>query len=304
MQKSDLTRTILSFGLAWALVLSYICSASAEVIYLKNGDRVTGKIVEEKDNNLKVQSILFGEIVLPRENIDRVDQELSLQKKEEPSHNSWKGSFSVSYATVSGNSHSRNAMVGFNAHRKSGHSEWDTQNEWAYGSDNRKMVTQKFYSKTKNDLSFELAPKWFWTRAVEASHDRFNNVDVRTVPSSGLGYRFWDDERKVASMDLSLGYEYTDYREGAKNDGVWVLVPHAYFSKRLMGGLKVAQDITFYPSLEETDHYRLRSVSSLSCPINNVLSWKLSLTDEFNSSPKGEAKKNDSTLLASLEYAF
>lgn len=298
--------TFRQFGLIIIMFFCGVCEVAAESLYLKNGDRVTGQIIEESEDQLKVKTDIFGEVVLLRDMIDHVDKGTvpsAVETKPVPPK-VLENTLSVSYAATRGNSDSKDAAVSLNTRHKKGRNEWAIQSTWEYGSDNKKMTTQKFFNKAQSDYFLGETSKWFWTRAVESSHDRFNNIHFRIVPSSGVGYRFWDNEDSRVLADTALGYEYTDYREGAKSEGSFVIVPHVYLSKALFWRAVFAQDLTFYPSLENADDYRLRSVSSLTCPINDVLSWKLSFTDEFSSMPKGSAKKNDSTLMASLAYMF
>ncbi|MFH0754357.1 MAG: DUF481 domain-containing protein [Candidatus Omnitrophota bacterium] len=292
-------------GLWMLFFFCWTYQVNADCIYFKNGDRVTGKVLEQNQELFKVKTELFGEVVLSRDKIDHVDQsEGSLPVVVKPgAAKILENSLALSYAVTKGNTYSRNAAVSLNTMYKNGRNVWATESLWQYGSDNRKMTTQKLFSKAHSDYFLGETSKWFWTRAVELSHDRFNNIDVRLIPSTGIGYRFWDIKDSKALVDTALGYEYVDYRDGSKSEGALVIVPHVFLSRKLFWKALFAQDLSFYPSLEGSA-YRLRSVSSLMYPVNDVLSWKLSLTDDFNSRPVGNAKKNDSTLMSSLNYAF
>ncbi len=50
----------------------------ADVIVMKNGDRVTGSIVKKDGNNVTMKSKLFGDITLPWDQIDSVQTDLPL----------------------------------------------------------------------------------------------------------------------------------------------------------------------------------------------------------------------------------
>jgi putative salt-induced outer membrane protein YdiY len=97
---------------------------------------------------------------------------------------------------------------------------------------------------------------------------------------------------------------HTNYNGAAKTANEAVLVPRAFFDRRLFGGSRLTEDITLYPSLKSTGDYRLHSETVLSNPINEQLSLKFSLVKDYNSEPPAGKKKSDSQILSSLNYSF
>jgi tetratricopeptide (TPR) repeat protein len=67
-------RLYLTFLLLTAVFL-LASSASAEVIRFKDGDEVTGKIIEETDKLVKVKT-RYGELIIPREDIESIKKHL------------------------------------------------------------------------------------------------------------------------------------------------------------------------------------------------------------------------------------
>ncbi len=61
-----------------SLLLLLACTASADQITLKNGDRVTGAIVKKDGNNLTVKSALMGVITLPWDQITEIKTDAPL----------------------------------------------------------------------------------------------------------------------------------------------------------------------------------------------------------------------------------
>ena len=56
------------------------------------------------------------------------------------------------------------------------------------------------------------------------------------------------------------------------------------------------------PSLQSDGQYRLRAQTGLAVPLKERLSWKVMLEQEYNSCPKGTAKKTDYLWLSALAY--
>jgi hypothetical protein len=59
-------------------VVLFALMVRADVIVMKNGDRVTGDIVKKDGNNVTMKSKLFGDITLPWDQIDSVQTDLPL----------------------------------------------------------------------------------------------------------------------------------------------------------------------------------------------------------------------------------
>ncbi|MBU0504007.1 MAG: DUF481 domain-containing protein, partial [Candidatus Omnitrophica bacterium] len=89
-----------------------------------------------------------------------------------------------------------------------------------------------------------------------------------------------------------------------KDSNEAVLIPRAFFEKKLFGKSRISQDIIFYPSLTESGEYRFYSETTFINPINEKLSLRFSFIDDYNSKSTKDTKKNDARLISSLSYSF
>ncbi len=328
----------------WFVLMFLVTGAAhASVVTLKNGDRVSGEVLEDTENAVKIKTELLGEITINKDLIAKtltaeevLAEEAAIKKtqedaiaaakneviaaqaaaapvpevpavKEEPAPKPvkyWDHKMGAGYSMTNGNTKTSAANITLNSHYKRDSNEWNIKSSLDYASSKGVMTVQKFYSKAQSDTRLG-GSKWYNSRSVELSHDKFATVDYRVLPAVGMGYWFWEGDDSKAEFDTALGYEYTNYNKtDVKASGNFALIPHLYFDKVLVGKAKFAQDLTFYPSLDSFADYRMRSESSIVNPLSDVLSWKVSYIDEYNSSPKGSSKKNDSTFMSSIEYAF
>lgn len=152
--------------------------------------------------------------------------------------------------------------------------------------------------------SFGKRKQWYHFFKFEGDQDKFINIDYRLVPSMGIGYWFSDTEELKMMAELAAGYELTHFSDQTKQTSEMVLVPRGFLETKLVGKMKFSEDITVYPSLDESNKYRLHSETSLINPINEKVDWKLSFIDDFNSSPTAGNKKNDYSLLTSVDIKF
>jgi len=287
------------------LSLSYSGFVYADEIYLKNGDRISGKIIEEQGDSVAIDTEAVGSITINKRFVDRivVSEEIKKASVREEKDKLWHRKISVGYNKSSGNTQNNQVSTHLYANRKTGHDEFTMKGEVYYSSTNKKMDSQKWYGMGRYAFSF-WDRKWYNFYKLETDHDRFANIDYRAIPSIGTGYWFSDEPDWKAMVELAIGFEHTNFRDAFKSSNEAVLVPRGFFKKKFIKGLSLLQDIFLYPSLEAHGKYRLHSETALINPINDHMSWKISFIDEFNSDPTGSAKKNDYRLISSLDYVF
>jgi len=297
-------------------VLCYLWATSAWAleIYLKNGDRISGVIIGEEGNSLRVQTLALGEIKLNKSFIDFLktypeqyappkiqQQNLSLA----PPAIEWKKDISLGYVQSGGNIKKQLGQFSGVINRKTPANEATVKMDDLYSSSHGKMDGRKFYGMLRYAYSFGNDLKWYHFYKLEGDQDYFSDIYYRVTPSTGVGYWFSDTKDLKAMAELGVGYQYTGYRiETTSNKGEAVLVPRFFIDKRLIANLHLSEDVTFYPSLENINDYRIRSETDLINQITTAWACKISYVDDFNSVPPLGFKKNDYTWVTSLEYHF
>ena len=209
----------------------------ADEIYLNNGDKVTGDIVEETYSHIIIETQAMGEVSVAKDFVDRTvtDGQLALeaeQKKQEATR--WKGTVSLGYSDTGGNTDKSQGSFDVNASRKTDSDEWTAKYSASIASSNNKTDARKFYGMGRYAYSFSEEMKWYHFYKLEGSQDRFANVDARVTPSSGLGYWFSDEEDYKAMAELALGFEHTSYVDGSSDDDEVILIPRGYLGRKCL----------------------------------------------------------------------
>jgi len=276
----------------------------AGTIYLKNGDRISGKVVRESRDNIAIESEAMGLISINRGFIKRViTDELTQESVVKEKGKLWKKELSVGYNKSSGNTKNSALSMRLYANRKTELDEFTLKADTFYSSTNRKMDAQKWYGSVRYAFSF-WGRKWYNFYKFESDHDRFANVDYRLVPSTGIGYWFSDREDWKAMAETGIGFEHTNFRNETKDNNEAILMPRVFFEKELFGASKLSQDTTLYSTFDDFGDYRLHSEAAFTNPISDNLSLRLSLIDDYNSNSAKETKKNDLRFTSSLVYSF
>ena len=215
----------------------------------------------------------------------------------------WERRISLGYNSSSGNSETAKITARLNVLRKSEAGEFTLKADYYYSSSDNTMDSEKWYGMGRYDLIFG-GGKWHNFYKIEADHDRFANVDYRIVPAVGIGYRFADEPDWKARIEGGFGWERTSYRDSSPNDEEVVFVPGALLERKFFENLTISEDLTLYPSLENSGEFRMHSDTSLTNPISDGISLSISVVNDYDSDPAGGKEKNDMRIISTLNVSF
>jgi len=291
--------------------------AHAEIIYLVNGDRVTGEVIHKNAKDLIVKTVGMGTIAIQKNFIeerlpDKKAKALEALKEEpkkmapkEGKPKLWGGKIRGTVDRTRGNTKSTALSGGFEIHRKvEKKNEFHLKGNAYYSSQDRKMNSQRYDAMIRYAHSFGQSKKWYNFYKTEGDHDRFANINVRITPSTGVGYWFSDKKEWKFMTELGLGVTFTDFGNDTDEEAELVLIPRAYAEKKLIGESKISQEAIFYPSLSDRGEYRLHLDTALTNPITDQLSLRVSWINDYNSDPGKDVKEHDMRLTTGLEYSF
>jgi len=302
-----MNQTFKRFLIINLLLIASFTAVYADEIYLKNGDKISGRITQDQQDNISIETEAMGLIEVKRDAIEHVikAEKVVEQDTKNPKDITWKREVALGYNYVTGNTRESQFSGSFLINRNNKHiDEWTAKGRVYYSSANRKTDAHKWYGMGRYAYSFGSMKRWYNFYRLEADHDRFADIDYRLVPAAGVGYWFYDLPKLKLLLEAAVGYEHTAYRSDIKDKGDWVFVPRAFFEKELFTNTKITQDITFYPAFEDFSDYRLHSETVLSIAMNHKLSLRLSLIDDYNSDPPIDTKDNDLRMISSLAYLF
>ena len=290
------------------LSLFFLNPVYGEEIYLKNGDRLTGKIIKEDKTSLSLQTESMGVVSVERKFVERLvrQKKAGVELREEgKTEGTWQRRISLGYNKSSGNTDVAQLSMSVLVNKKREHvDEWTLKGDLYYSSSNKQMDAQKWDALVRYAFSLGESKRWYDFYKVEAGHDSFSNIDYRLVPSIGIGYWFYDLPGMKGKAEIAGGVEHTDYKGGTADSDEAVLVPRFFFEKKLYGASRVSQDILLYPSVDGFTEYRLHSETVLKNPLNEKLSMDLSIIEDYDAEPSQAAKKSDLRIISSLTYSF
>jgi len=217
-------------------------SVSAEEIRLKNGDRISGKIIEETDRKVVIETQAMGQVSIEK---DFIEYEEIKQVNEAQGENmpQWQRKASFGYSQTSGNTEASQGSLEVSVNRKTGADEWSGLLKAYLSTSNEKMDAKKFYGMGRYAYSYGNDLKWYNFYKIEADQDRFANIDYRMIPSTGIGYWFSDQEDWKLMTEGAIGFQHTNYRDATESDNEAVIIPRGFLEIKLIGSMKLSLSV-------------------------------------------------------------
>jgi len=152
---------------------------------------------------------------------------------------------------------------------------------------------------------YDVTDDVFGFGSLDAEHDGVEELAVRLIPVTGIGYKVIDDDDVSLSVDSGVGYVYENFYDDSTNNFLAmgfgfetnVELPWAdseWFARAL-----------YLAAVEDwLDSYRLRAETGLLLPLVDQLSFKISVLDEYNSEPAEDTRPNSLTMQAGLSLSY
>lgn len=215
-----MSRALLLTLLVWCT----FCHASTEhnaVIWMKNGDRLTGTITQQDKDIVFLNLPYSGQVQLPRAQIERIEQQklqpvASVVVAETPTvviQNQPVRHYSVDLTAGKKRSSSSTDNLGFKGsfEQRDDTMRLTFDGKYDYETSNSLKKTHKYLLNPGADYFFQ--PQLFWRNKVDYSQDfiasDYKNIDL----SSGIGYSFYDTTELRVEFIALAGLKRTHFKE-------------------------------------------------------------------------------------------
>lgn len=187
------------------LLLLLALPATADTIWLKNGDRLTGEVTPGEES-LTLSFPFGGEVEIPRTAVKRWRAKQApspvLSKKGidlallRPDEEKWhlSGSSDVSLKIKQNSSRTNNLSVKGKLEMED--PSWRTGLEGEYDYDTSNSTTTDHNYRLQPKVDYFLADRWYWRTTVDYQYDMLDDNYLNVDYNSGAGYRFWKQKRK------------------------------------------------------------------------------------------------------------
>ncbi|MGE4286579.1 MAG: YdiY family protein [Phycisphaerae bacterium] len=262
----------------------------ADVIYLSNGDRLTGDIKTMINGSMVLDSALAGEITIALENVSSFETEAPIElhladgsKLNQPVSKSSDGSIEtketdllkaqkVSISSISAvnppapevprwkgdivggvtvsNGNTEKKTYNFSA-KASKRTEFDRLSLSAdLGKSEEQEDTTENWWKTKAKYDYFLSKKLYSYLDGRYETDKIANLERRILIGGGFGYQWIESDEMNFNSDLGVASRYEKFENDPDASSEFSGQLGYYFDCRLSKNLNFVNELTLYPSFE------------------------------------------------------
>ena len=154
---------------------------------------------------------------------------------------------------------------------------------------------------TRYDLN--LNEKIFAFGQLDLEHDRFQDLDLRTVLAGGVGFHMAKNGRTTFDLMGGGSFDHEAFIAGLTRSEAEILAGEA-LSFKASKSTTFTEALQFFPNFTDTGEYRFTFDAGVITTINKWLSWQTTYSNRFLSNPPLGIKKNDVLLTTGLRLNF
>jgi len=316
--------------------------ASADVVWLKNGDRLTGKVVSMDGGTLVLKtsyagdlSITWGEVVnLKTDEPIKVvlGDETSAQgpvSPGEPGKVKVKAEqvaepVTVDLAHVKTINPKPPLRINFRANAGLSKTDGNTDTQDIYADAefmartlrNRYTIGGLYKRSEKEDVKTEdkalgymkydhfFSKNWYGYAHASGEQDEFKDLDLRATLGVGVGYQFIESERTNLSLEAGLSYVDENYIVAEDNSFAAGRWGLKFDHFLLPKSLQYFLYHTGLQSVEDSDDLVLHTQTGFRIPFYKNLNITAQFNWEYDKSPSPGKKESDYTYLLTLGYLW
>ncbi len=323
------------------ILLLVPAAASADVLYLKNGDRITGKIkriwddevtiepeysddfqvdlplVEriESDREFEIEMPDGTDVVATMQGVDDdgnqvivIDGEAksvslgALREVDEPEDfYDWEVLVDYSLAVNDGNTDSVNSRLAGEGMFK--HGDHRHIGSATFVQEEQDGATTKNQSVVTYGYNWLFSDPWFFAANGQIERDPIRELEHRITTSAGIGRDIWNEPRRFLSVQLGAGFmdEEIGLDKETNTVAAWLL---RFRHEFFSDDFEVFHDHSIIETVEGRDNTIIKTSTGLRYEITDLLYLNVSLDWDHETEPAGTAEDTDTTFVvgAGLEF--
>jgi putative salt-induced outer membrane protein YdiY len=291
--------------LAWHLALALLAlstasAAQGETIKLRNGDRVSGEVVERTDRRLVIEHPVLGRLEVPVEELEP-DSSVRPGLFGTQLLRGWVRRFDVGFSGSEGNTVESNVRVGLGMDYEDERHRWHVAGHYLRNTSDDETDDHQAHLQIDKDWRFKNS-RWFFGSGGRFDWDRFEDWTYRASLYGAPGYEFFhSDTFQVRGL---LGMAVTREFESGRGTS-----PEGLLAWRLKWvpaeGHAVSAQVAYLPDLDDRGEWRVLSKADYTLTLSQEkgLAFKVGVTEEYDSNST-DAERNDFKYFGSLVFDF
>lgn len=333
----------LALSACMVAVAAVLCcgAAWADEVWLKNGDRLTGKVLSMEGGALTFKTSYAGDLTIKWGEVAnlKTDEPVRIVLKDEraaqgPLAPGQGGQISVkgeqgqpataiqlsSVRSINRKPLKIAARVNVGASVSTGNTDQQqiyADGEFTARTDRNRFALGALYKRAEADdvktedkalgyMKYDrfFTKKWYGYAKATGETDEFKDLDLKTTIGAGAGYQFFESERTNLSVDAGLAYVHENYYVAENRSyasGAWGLRFDHFI---VLKTLQYFLYHTGFQSLEDSDDLTLYTQTGFRIPLFMNLNLTAQMNWDYNNNPSPGKDRSDYTYILSIGYLF
>ena len=227
-------------------------------------------------------------------------------KQINPPAPAWAGSIQAGALLIRGNSDTDSLNLGVNLVHKTEQDDVSVVASYLYGRTKDRVTnlvqttTENWQVETRYDYNF--TPRFYGFLDGLVRKDRVAFLDLRVVPSAGVGYKFFDQADFKLSGELGLAWVYEKFTNNTpERDDISGRAAY-HVSKKFNDVLSAFHDLEYLQSVQHVRNFNVNADLGLHAQLTKHLFGEAKITWDYDSAPANGALKNDLFYALSVGY--
>jgi putative salt-induced outer membrane protein YdiY len=254
----------------------------------------TGRFAVEGDQTLKSQDFNVASIVV-----------INPPVKEAPK---WHGDISGALVSTHGNTTIFTESLSVNLTKRGENDRTLLSTNYLYGKQKNpatgtKEVTQDQW-KSRGEYDYFFSKKMFGFLDARYETDKIAELERRVVVGAGVGYQWIESEPFNFSTQAGIASRYETYTNDTPSSSQLSVQLGYHLDKKLTQTLSFINDLTYYPSLENSSDYLLTTTGEFRAKLTELIFANFKVVFDFDSTPAQGQGKSDVKYILGVGVKF
>ncbi len=218
----------------------------------------------------------------------------------------WTGAVDLGYAQSTGNAITSTINSSATASRATSRDKITTQFTSLFARNNvsgRSLLTANAM-RGGIGYSLDVSKKLFVYGSTDLEFDEFQQLDLRFVPSGGLGYHAIKSEATILDIFAGGSLNREFFATGLRRSSAEVPFGNELIRKVFGGITTFRQKLVIYPNMRDRGEMRVNFDLSQATALNKWLAWQVTFSNRYLSNPVPGRKTNDLLITTGLRVTF
>lgn len=312
-----------------------------DVVTLKNGDRVTGELVQMTGGKVVVKTDWAGDVSVDFEDVATIECSRSLpiefttgeiitgrlekrgdgtylvsevlpsgiplkledvESIAKPEPKIWSGDFRLGFGYSSGNTDTMSVSAGAEVRRVTDIDTFRIYANTNYEERDNESSAQRTWGGS--DYEYNFTERWYGKAYLILENDKFKDLNLRTTVGVSTGYKFIKEDDMLLQGDIGPAYINENYRGDTEDKDFVALALGERFEWKISEGQSLIQTLLVFANTERFSDTLFNFALTYKQTVVGALYFDLTVADDYDTEPAEGTKRNDFRMTAGLGYSF